>query len=504
MSLATGGSAQQVKILRVGLAEDPDILDPTLARTFVGRIVFASLCDKLYDINENGVIIPQLATALPEVSPDNKSLTIKLRQGVKFHDGTDFNAEAAKFSLDRHFNLPGSRRKSEIAQMAGVDVVDPFTIRIRLTTPAAQLLAQLADRAGMMVSPKAATALGDKFGTQPVCAGPYKFVERVAQDRIVLEKFDGYWEANRYLIGRIIYKIIVDSSVRLKNLQAGELDLIERVRPTDIKTIQLDPNLGAGSFFARDSIGYQGLTINIANKDGIGKPPVNLGTPLAKDARVREALELAIDRNAINEVEFEGFYTVGCTPIPKPSPFFDNSRVCPERNVARAKELLAAAGFGSGVKFTLMTGNSPDAIRIGEIVRASAKEAGFDITLNPVEFATSLNLQDAGKYEAFLIGWSGRIDPDGNIHQFHTCGGALNATGVCDKAIDDLLNAARETFDFNKRFELYKNALDLILARRNIIYLYFPKNIVAFSKAVKGFVTFPDGLLRFRDVRLEK
>src|SRR2546426_11998966 len=238
-----GGMAQGPKVLRVGLAEEPDILDPTLARTFVGRIVFASLCDKLYDIDSNLNIVPQLATSLPQLADDGKTLTITLRQGVKFHDGTDFNAEAAKFSLERHATLPGSQRKSDIASLDKVEVIDPLTIRLTLQNPFSPFLAQLTDRAGMMVSPKAVQALGEKFGTQPVCAGSLKFKERVAQDRIVLERFADYWDKDKVFIDQVIFKIIIDPSVRLANLKAGELDLFERVRPTDLAEVRKDPNV---------------------------------------------------------------------------------------------------------------------------------------------------------------------------------------------------------------------------------------------------------------------
>jgi ABC-type transport system substrate-binding protein len=198
----SSGYAQTPKVLRVGLAEDPDILDPTLARTFVGRIVFASLCDKLYDIDPNLNIVPQLATSLPQRAADGKTLTIPLRQGVKFHDGTEFNAEAAKFSLERHANLPGSQRKSDIASLDKVEIIDPFTIRLTLHNPFAPFLAQLTDRAGMMVSPQAVQALGEKFGTQPVCAGSFKLKERVAQDRIVLERLPSTGSETRFSLIR--------------------------------------------------------------------------------------------------------------------------------------------------------------------------------------------------------------------------------------------------------------------------------------------------------------
>jgi peptide/nickel transport system substrate-binding protein len=501
-----GGNAQAQKILRVGLAEDPDILDPTLARTFVGRIVFASLCDKLYDIDQNLNIVPQLAENLPEHSADGKVLTIKLRQGVKFHDGTDFNAEAAKFSLDRHLSLAGSARRSDIGSLDRVEIVDAFTIRLTLKAAFAPFLAQLTDRAGMMVSPKAAQALGDKFGTQPVCAGPFKFKERVAQDRIVLERFADYWEKDKFFVDQIIFKIIVDPSVRLANLRSGELDLFERVRPTDLPEVRKDSNLVLSSIVG---LGYQGITINIANSDGLGKAPKPLSTPLAKDPRVREALELAIDRKVLNEVINNGEFVPDCTPVPTVSAFYPKGIKCLERDVNKAKQLLAQAGLATPVKFTLMTSNAPDAIRTGEVIKSMAAEAGFDVAINPVEFASALNLQDAGKYEAFQIGWSGRIDPDGNIFNFQTCSASQNVTGVCDKAIDDALLQARTASSNAQRAAAYAKAMDLtvppdqsFLTRRNIIYLWHGVNFVALRKNVTGFVAVPDGLLRFKGVKL--
>ena len=200
-AMAASSSAQT---LRFGLAEDPDVLDPTLARTFVGRVVFAALCDKLFDIDEKLNIVPQLATSY-EWSADSKALTIKLRPGVTFHDGEKFDAAAVKYNIERHKTMPGSNRRGELALVASVDVVDPMTVRLNLSAPFAPLLAQLADRAGMMVSPKAAQEAGDKFGVKPVCSGPFRFVERVAQDRIVLERYANYWNKADIHLDKIVY-----------------------------------------------------------------------------------------------------------------------------------------------------------------------------------------------------------------------------------------------------------------------------------------------------------
>src|SRR6266481_8057987 len=171
LSFATGVHAETT--LRIGLAEDPDVLDPSLGRTYVGRIVFASLCDKLFDIDAKLNIVPQLALS-HETSADGKTVTIKLRPGVKFHDGEPLDAAAAKYSLDRHLTLKGSYRRPDLGSVDKVEVVDPMTIKLILKEPFSPLLAQLTDRADMMVSPKAAEAAADKFGLKPVCAGPFK------------------------------------------------------------------------------------------------------------------------------------------------------------------------------------------------------------------------------------------------------------------------------------------------------------------------------------------
>src|SRR5690349_1902950 len=214
-------STVQGQTLRIGLAEDPDILDPTMARTFVGRIVFAGLCNKLFDLDEKLNVVPQLASSY-EWSADNKSLTLKLRNGVTFHDGEKFDAQAVKFNLERHKNMQGSNRRGELTAVTSVEALDPMTVRLHLSAPFAPLLAVLTDRAGMMVSPKAATAAGEKFGAHPVCSGPFRFAERVAQDRIVLERFANYWNKSAIHFDRIVYLPIVDSTVRLANLRSEE------------------------------------------------------------------------------------------------------------------------------------------------------------------------------------------------------------------------------------------------------------------------------------------
>src|ERR1700751_4625313 len=367
--LALGcGAVQAQTTLRIGLAEDPDVLDPTLARTYVGRIVFASICDKLCDIDEKLNIVPQLALGY-ETSADGKAVTIKLRPGVKFHDGEKLDAEAAKFSLERHLTMSGSFRKPELAAVDHVEVVDPLTVRLVLKTPFSPLIAQLTDRAGMMVSPKAAKEVGDKFGLKPICAGPYKFVERVQQDRIVVEKFADYWNKDNVHIDRIIYLPIVDGTVRLANLKSGGLDLIERLLATDIPAVRADAKLKLDNPVG---LAYLGITMNLAKGDAAN-------SPLGKDKRVRQAFEAAIDRDAINQVAFNGEFMPGNQWINPENSYYQKSLPIPKRDLARAKALLKEAGFTPPPSVDYMVPKSPENQQVSELVQAMAGEAGFDV-----------------------------------------------------------------------------------------------------------------------------
>src|SRR5262249_14528013 len=348
--LMIGFAAAAQTTLRIGLAEDPDVLDPTLARTYVGRIVFASLCDKLFDIDNALNIVPQLALA-HETSEDGKTVIIKLRSGVKFHDGESMDAEAVKASLERHMHMQGSFRKPELAAVDKVEVADPSSVRLLLKTPFSPLIAQLADRAGMIVAPKAAKEGGDRFGLKPVCAGPFRFVERVQQDRIVLEKFADYWNAANVHLDRIVFRPILESTVRLAGLKSGSLDVIERALATDLKEIRADPKLRLAT---QIELGYQGLTLNLANGEA------GRNGAFGKDPRVRQALEAAIDRKALSDVVFNGEFLPGNQWVSPKHPYYQQQFPVPGRDVARAKKLLAEAGVATPVAVDFMVPNNPE------------------------------------------------------------------------------------------------------------------------------------------------
>src|SRR3989440_1005319 len=489
IAVATLAGAQT---LRFGLAEDPDILDPTLARTFVGRIVFAALCDKLFDIDEKLDIVPQLATGY-EWSADRKTLTIKLRKGVTFHDGEKLDAAAVKFNLERHKTMAGSNRRGELAPVASVDVVDASTVRLNLTAPFSPLLAQLADRAGMMVSPKAAQAEGDKFGAKPVCSGPFRFVERVAQDRIVLERYPNYWNKGEIHFDKIVYLPIVDATVRLANLKSGQLDFIERVGTSDIAALKTDSRFKISRI---TEIGYQGITINVGKSDLAQK------NPLGRDPRVREAFELALDRDGIAQVAMDGEADVGNQWVAPSNAFYAKNMPVPKRDVAKAKALLQAAGV-SNPSFTLMTPTTSDAQKIAQVVQSMVKEAGFDVKIQSTEFATSLNMADKGDFEAYVLAWSGRADPDGNIQTFIACKGPLNTSGYCVPEVDDAIEKSRTTLDPAQRAKYYETIASHVAKDRPIVYLYHRNWLWAHTAKLTGLRTVPDGMVRVQGLQMK-
>ena len=477
--------------LRIGLAEDPDILDPTLGRTYVGRIVFASLCDKLFDIDEKLNIVPQLALS-QETSADGKEVTIRLRPGVKFHDGEPFNAEAAKFSLDRHLTLPTSFRKPELAALDHVDVVDPLTIKLVLKTPFSPLIAQLTDRAGMMISPKAAKEEGDKFGLHPVCAGPYKFVERVQQDRIVFEKFADYWNKDNIQIDRIVYLPLVDATVRLANLKSGGLDLIERLLATDIKDVQADKKLKLSSAI---ELGYQGVTLNVGKDKAKG--------PLSQSAKVRQALDLSIDREAINQVVFNGEFKPGNQWVNPDHPYYQKAFPVRPRDIAKAKALLKEAGVAAPVGVDFMVPKGAETEAVAQVIQSMAAEAGFDMKIRVTEFATSLKQAEAGEYQAYMLAWSGRIDPDGNSYIFLKTGAPQNYSTWSNPEADKALDDARLVTDQSQRKAIYEKLTKLALDEEPLLYIYHRRILIAHTTRLEGYKQMPDGLVRVVGLKLK-
>jgi peptide/nickel transport system substrate-binding protein len=486
--LLTVRPAGAESVLRIGLNDDPDALDPTISRAYTGRLVFAGLCDKLFDVTPDLKIVPQLATGY-EWAADGLSIVIKLRPGVKFQDGEPMNAEAVRFNIERHLNTPGSFRKSEIGEIKSVDVVDDLTVRFHLSKPLVPLLAALTDRAGMMISPKAAKALGDKFTTKPVCAGPFKFVERVAQGKIVLERFPDYWNKASIHLDRVEFVPITDSASRVASLRSGDLQMIERVSPSDLAQLRADSRLRVAGVA---ELGYQQIPLNVANG------------PKSKtfaDFRVRQALDLAIDRETIIKTVFNGEYIPGNQFVSPSSPYYDTKVPVRKRDVARAKQLLREAGQPA-LSFTLIVPPERDRQEAALIIQSMLAEAGITMTIQTQENVTMLSAGRKGDFEAYFTFWSGRPDPDGNIFTFTTCNGGQNDSKYCNQDIDGILTKARHEADPAERKKLYDQTTEILLRDLPRLILWHRRVFTGLNARVQGFTPHPDGIIRLKGLKL--
>ncbi len=469
--------------LRIGLNEDPDALDPARGGSFVGRLVFAAVCDKLVDTDQNNEFVARLATAW-SWSPDNLALTLTLRDGVTFHDGEHFDAEAARVNLERYRSAPESLRKGELKPVSAVEVLDAKTIRLRLGQPYAPLVAALSDRAGMMISPKGIARLGPRLADELPCAGPFRLTERVAQDRIVVDRFAGYWDAGSIKLDRVIYQPIPDTTVRLVNLQAGQLDMVERLGPTDAAQVKANPKL---RLIAEPALAYYTLALNLAE-----------GSPL-RDPVVREALEDSIDRTVLNQVVMDGQFIPSNQFEAPGTRYYNADRPVPERDLARATALLAKAGVPHA-GFTITVGNQPVEMQVAQVIQSMAHEAGFEVKLHAMEANALVAAGKAGDYHALLVIWSGRVDPDGNVSIWLAGDGFLNWGKYKSATFDDILTRARGVTNVAARQALYRDLSEVYLTDRPHIVLYHLKWLWGLSDKVSGFVPTPDGLIRLQGV----
>ena len=266
----TGTGSDQPGALTIALAEDPDELDPTISSTFVARIVFAHMCEKLYDVGDGLSVVPQLASALPKASADGKTVTIPLRQGLKFNDGTAFDAAAVKQSLDRHRTLEASSRSGELEPVSAVEVVDDHTVRLKLTQRFAPLTSLLADRAGMIMSPEGARRAGRQVQLQARSASARSSSRSASRRTASCSSARPTTTTRRR-----------SAATRSPSRSSPRARC---ARPTCARATSTSPSAWSrstssrsrattrSSLTERTSLGYQGITINIGNTDGVGKP----------------------------------------------------------------------------------------------------------------------------------------------------------------------------------------------------------------------------------------
>ena len=480
--------------LVMGLSAEPDKLDPTTSSSLYTRYVMNTICEKLYDIDAAGKVVPQLASALPTISDGGRTVTIPVRDGVQFADGTPLDADAVRTTFERNLSLKTSARKSELGPISSVEAKDARTVVVRYETPFAPLTAALADRAGMIMSPKALDELGDDFASRPTCVGPFSFVERVPQTSITVERDPLYYAADQVHLDSITYRIMADANIRAANLRSGDIQVADTISTQDVDALAKERGVGV---LQTSSLGYQAMTINVGNVDGAGEPPKQIDTPLARDPRVRLALAYAVDRDALVNSVFNNWYEPACSPIPPTSPYASEAaETCVPHDPAKARELLQQAGVPIPFPISVKTSNTAESLRYAAALQAALEPGGFELQIDPVEYSTLLDQQSAGDFDAILLGWSGRIDPHGNMNAFLTTGGGNNYAGYSNEVVDDGMAEAARSTDTKERAAIYGKVMTQVREDNPIIYLYRVRNIAAYTREVGGVEIFPDAVVR--------
>ena len=476
--------------LRVGFYIEAATMDPHLSGSKIDRQVYHNVYEPLVTLDVKLGIRPGLAESWQQ--PDNRTLIFKLRRGVRFHDGTEFNAQAAKFNFDRMKTEPKSVRKGEVASIEAVDVVDPATIKISLKRPDAALLATLTDRAGMMVSPKVIQERGAELerNARGAGTGPFEFVEWVKDDHILLKRNESYWNkpGGPYL-DRVRYRPIPDDTVKLQSLQGGEIDVIDYVQPRDVAAVKADRNVVVVDVPSLADFSYQ---VNHT------RPPFNVKA-------LRQAVAYGLDIEQIVKGVWLNVGVPANGPIPPTSWAYDKTIPPIKRDLARARAKLAEGGKAGGFSFTLTTNNIPINIQEAEVMQAQLGEAGITMKIKLVDSATLLADGNSKNFDLISYQWSGRPDPDGNTYQFFktTPGTSLNWSGISNAQIDALLDKTREASSQADRKKLFSDLTKILQDELPMIFIIHPIEPKAFSPRVQGYEPIPDGMMRFKDVWLK-
>jgi peptide/nickel transport system substrate-binding protein len=480
--------------LIVGVDLEPKTLDPLFGDAPGGPDRYSSnlLYEGLYRAEPDGTLTPMLAESW-KLSDDSMTVTFNLRKGIKFHDGTDFNAEAAAFNLSRVASKDtNSPRRADAPALQSAQAVDSLTLRVVLSAPSAATMVNLAYEAGRMASPTAVKALGKDYGRKPVGTGPYRFVEWRSGDRITFERNNDYWRLDKDgkrlpYADTIVMRFIPDVSVKMVELRTGNIHIGDFVPPINYATVRSEPSL---KLVDSPSGITQWMSFNVT------KPPFD-------NEKLRTAILTAVDRDALNKVVTLGLGTVVPSLAAPGDWFYDPNIPYPKYDPVRAKTLLAEAGYPNGLKTTMSIIQRDPDTQIGQLMQAQLKQVGVDVELQVLERQAWIDKVLAYNYEMaqLRIGLP-RPDPANTFGPSFGTGAGNNWSGVKDSDLTKLTDDAGKTLDQAKRKEMYKQIQQMVNQRSYYAFLFFRP--VAFPMSVKV-QTFPmdvDSAWRLGEVKL--
>jgi ABC-type transport system substrate-binding protein len=433
-------------------------------------------------------------------TPDDKTIIFQLKKGVKFHDGTDFNAAAVKWSIER-LKDPATKspHSGSVATVNSVEVTGDYTVKFNLSKPDASLLATLSDRAGMIISPAAGQQYGrgpNDLYDHPIGTGPWKTTEYIHGDHVNMERFTDYWDKGKPNVDKLEFKLIPDPTVALASLQAGTIDLIipETVPLEDLAKAKKIPGVEV------PQVPGLGFSIVVFSKN---LPPLS-------NVKVRYALAWAWDRDA--EIAAYGAGTPELGLLPEISWAFNPKVKDPQyskypANLDKAKQLLAEAGYPNGFEVKLLTINTPEYIKRGEILKDHWGKVGVKVTLDVRDLNAALTAMTAtGEFEVGMVNHSGRIDPGVHMALLNHSKSGYNRHGVffTSQEFDDLVDRAAATSDTNARKELFYKAQLVIMDLQPMLMGINSPVFAPMRDYVEGVVLYPDRKLRLKEVWLSK
>ena len=484
---ASGGT------LNYALEDDPLNLDPLLSSAFIDRHVHYQMYDSLVRIDPSGKIIPWLAESW-DISPDSKTVTFNLRKDVTYHDGTRFDADSARWNIERYRTTEGSLRKGELAPVESVDVVDASTLRLTLKAPFAPLLSVLADRASMMVSQKAVEASGQDFTRKAFRAGtgPFVLTEAVKDDHLTLERNPSWWGAGMPYLDKVIMRPIRDPTTRLTNLRTGEADVVARLAGKDVAAARSDANL---TYTSIPGLAFDDLIPN--RRPGF----------VFDDSRNVKAVAMAIDRQEILDRVFLGVGSVAYGMVAPPHFAYDpNFQPYAKADPDGARRLVSEVGKGPLEFELLVASGDSEQLQLAQLIQAQLKRA--DIAMDIVTLETAAIAKQQSIDHTFKgmtqVQWSGRIDPDGNTYDQVYTGRPFNDGGYSNPQVDQLLDEQRTTLDEARRTQALRKAEQIYVVDdpARVWYRFRVAEILSTNK-VQGAEVYPDQIIRFQDLSLK-
>ncbi len=474
-----GESASGESQLTVAIGTDASTFDPHFTTDTATEVLNKNLYNNLVRFNAKMEIVPDLATKWV-VSPDGLAWTFDLRDGVKFHDGTAFNAEAVKVNFERVLDQKtGSPRRSVLGMIKSIEAISPTRVKITTAYPTGSFLQQLAHPVAAIISPAAIAKYGKDLSRNPVGTGPFKLKEWVSGDKIVMERNASYFEGAPR-IGQLVWKIVPEDSSRTMMVESDQADVALRIPVADLQRLRAKSDL---SLLEGPTV----MTMYVALNNSRG--------PL-KDVRVRQALNYAVDKEALVKYIVGNLGIVADAPISQSTWGYAKIGAYPFDR-AKAKELLKQAGYAKGFEMELWTpvGRYLMDRQVAENLQAQLGEVGITVKIRPWEFQALMAEVKKGQFDSVLLGWSPSTgDADQGLYPvFHSSQFPPNSNRAfySNPQVDKLLVDAQRATNAQVRLDLYRQAEKTIMDEAAWLFLYYPKQVVVTRANVKGVELLP-------------